>query len=517
MKLSLAIIKKELEKCCDICDFQVDEKALYLGRPLFYASGQKFQSCKLYIVRQEQTGGDIAAEKDAACFFIGKPPLYLARRMREYLVLCETTDLFWLLNQITVLFDRYDNWESGMRCLTQKAMTVSDIRKFLECSSSVFENGLSVMDANYRIVAEDDVNIRFGNYPVQTVRENKQDLPREIVNEFKFGDLYQKILNETNVFFYSDDVLPHRCLCKNIFLDQTFCYRLIVTECVRPFEKTDEILLEYCAEQFRKGIENTERLQAGRYPELVLLLRKMIETGTVERLALESEIGKPGWKTDDTYRMVYVYAGSRDLLMSSLDYQCRELMRIFRESLFFLYQSAIIGVLNVTRFPMPEEVMHEFAVNVRENDFRAGFSNYFQDLFRIRDYYKQAYLAYSIGIQERPMHWIHKFSDVTFGYMLKKMTEDFGAQELFSPVYQRLRRYDEENRTEYVHTLQVYLEQDKNVVQTAEKLYVHRATVIYRLRRICEIGRTDLKNKEELLHLGLTFTMLKGVSGDGSR
>ena len=106
------------------------------------------------------------------------------------------------------------------------------------------------------------------------------------------------------------------------------------------------------------------------------------------------------------------------------------------------------------------------------------------------------------------MHWIHAFSDVTFGYILNKMTEDFSAKELVSPVFLRLKQYDDNNGTEYIRTLETYLENNMNVVQTANQLFVHRATVIYRIKRICEIGHTDLKDKQELLHLGITFTLL---------
>ena len=38
-------------------------------------------------------------------------------------------------------------------------------------------------------------------------------------------------------------------------------------------------------------------------------------------------------------------------------------------------------------------------------------------------------------------------------------------------------------------------------------MYIHRATINYRLKRICEIGQTELTDSKELLHLYLTFYM----------
>ena len=72
-------------------------------------------------------------------------------------------------------------------------------------------------------------------------------------------------------------------------------------------------------------------------------------------------------------------------------------------------------------------------------------------------------------------------------------------------MYLRLKDHDRQNRTEYLKTLEEYLLHNGNAVQTAAALFTHRATIIYRIKRICEIGHTDLKKPDELLHLTLSF------------
>jgi len=56
-------------------------------------------------------------------------------------------------------------------------------------------------------------------------------------------------------------------------------------------------------------------------------------------------------------------------------------------------------------------------------------------------------------------------------------------------------------------TLQSYIKNNLNAVQTVKKLFIHRSTMIYRLERIKEIGRTDLKNTDELLHIQLSLRL----------
>ncbi len=511
MKISLEIIRNRIENAFKIKEFSTLDTSMTLTHVAFYDGEKALLPDRLYIVRKELLKKEPAVGREASLVLIGERIPTRWKKSDNYLVLMEDTNPFSLMNLIVRVFDRFCQWEAELLLLTGKEMLTTDFHRMLEVSSSIFENGLSIMDGNYKIVAEDETNLRYGNYPAQFVKENKQDIPSRIISEFKFNEDYQNIQTVSGVFLYEDDVLPHRCLCKNIFRGREFLFRLIVTECVREFRPDDEILLDYFSRLFLRGIEQSNLLSSGGQEKLIGILTETIDTGLVSRSALREEMQKLSWDIEDCYRMLYVQVSEQDLYLSALEYQCRELMRIFSDSLAFVYEDVLVCVLHDIEGARLEQMLSTFTLYVRENNFRAGFSNTFSGLYKIHDYYQQSVLALTLGMKKRPMQWIHFFQEVTFDYIRKKMTEDFAPEELVSPVYQRLLEYDSKKGTEYVRTLQVYLENNKNVVQTANQLFVHRATIIYRLKRISEIGRTDLENKRELLHLGLTFTLLEDL------
>jgi DNA-binding PucR family transcriptional regulator len=62
--------------------------------------------------------------------------------------------------------------------------------------------------------------------------------------------------------------------------------------------------------------------------------------------------------------------------------------------------------------------------------------------------------------------------------------------------------------TEYLDTLQLYLENQCNASQTASSLNIHRSTMLYRLGKIQEILQSDLRDPEEILHLMLSFRLV---------
>ena len=63
-----------------------------------------------------------------------------------------------------------------------------------------------------------------------------------------------------------------------------------------------------------------------------------------------------------------------------------------------------------------------------------------------------------------------------------------------------LKKHDEENQTQYMETLRVYLEQHLSATQAARELFIHRSTFLYRLDRIREILQSDLDDPEEIFY-----------------
>ncbi len=63
----------------------------------------------------------------------------------------------------------------------------------------------------------------------------------------------------------------------------------------------------------------------------------------------------------------------------------------------------------------------------------------------------------------------------------------------------------QENARELIHTLEIYFAHNGNVCQTAEALFVHRNTLMYRLERIATILNLDLEKPETRLALQLAL------------
>lgn len=99
--------------------------------------------------------------------------------------------------------------------------------------------------------------------------------------------------------------------------------------------------------------------------------------------------------------------------------------------------------------------------------------------------------------------------DYALAFLTSKISSSIDAENLLHPAIAKLARYDQVNQSNLLHTLEVYLEHDRNAQRCANLLYLHRNSLQYRVRRIQEIAGIDLDDPDERSYLRLSFLLCK--------
>jgi len=68
-----------------------------------------------------------------------------------------------------------------------------------------------------------------------------------------------------------------------------------------------------------------------------------------------------------------------------------------------------------------------------------------------------------------------------------------------------LNEYDRDNKSDFYKTLQVFILNDRNLVKSAELLYIHRNTLVYRINRIIDLTGINLNSNDEKKQLLLSY------------
>jgi purine catabolism regulator len=97
------------------------------------------------------------------------------------------------------------------------------------------------------------------------------------------------------------------------------------------------------------------------------------------------------------------------------------------------------------------------------------------------------------------------FGDLGVYRLLCNLQADDELKEFFSQTLAPLIQYDANHSAELVSTLEAYFSHQGNVSQTAESLYLHRNSLLYRLERISVITGLDLSDADDCFSLQLAL------------
>ena len=78
-----------------------------------------------------------------------------------------------------------------------------------------------------------------------------------------------------------------------------------------------------------------------------------------------------------------------------------------------------------------------------------------------------------------------------------------------SPIITAVRHYDQKHSTDLFYTLDVYIKILCSTTETANKLHIHRNSLLYRINKIEEITHSSLKEYNTFMHLLISFYMME--------
>ncbi len=138
-----------------------------------------------------------------------------------------------------------------------------------------------------------------------------------------------------------------------------------------------------------------------------------------------------------------------------------------------------------------------------------GISNEFEKETELPAGYQQAFQAAVLGREHYGENRIVFYDRVWFFAKLKQLGEEEGAKDICCKFLEPVTDYDRAHNTELVKTLRYLLENNGNTKNAADKLYVHKNTVLQRREKIVELLGLSPFEMPHLLNFLIIFDMMK--------
>lgn len=143
-----------------------------------------------------------------------------------------------------------------------------------------------------------------------------------------------------------------------------------------------------------------------------------------------------------------------------------------------------------------------------------GVGRAYQGARYIKQSYEEALTAVHIGRMIKGGASTTFFEDLGPYRFLYEMKDSISMQNYCQDVLGDLLAYDKHNNTELVKTLYYYFRNNCNLRLTSESLYIHKNSVIYRMKKIEELTGLSMDKAEDRFNLQLALTVGQVVNRD---
>lgn len=340
-------------------------------------------------------------------------------------------------------------------------------------------------------------------YPPDDVRDRMQ---AQLNEHSEWMKTFEKIADP--IPFISHNPAFHRrhLICKAFWNDR-FIGTLMFPEMDKPLEGLDYELIRMLADTCAvAGVLELEAPVLDQKRPAVYLFNDLIADRIPNAAALEKRLAGSSLTRFFPYRVIHVYSAEYEndtRFQSVMTAQLRprpEVDWIFRaEGRVFL----------LCRGEQLKPELKDYLIELHHQyGFLYGVSDSGQDLWKLKWMVQEAAATTRFAVYAERKKIIHEYDDVKF-YAVADLADKEHWQNYLTVSFKQILDYDEKNGTEYLKTIQCYLVNDANIQKASEAMFMHKNTLIYRMKRIRELFGVDLEVNKDLIKLYFSFAVYK--------
>ena len=471
-----------------------------------YRQSPSPQKGYIYLVESKNVTEHFATYHEMHFIVVGEVDPKLFSASASLVVLADQTDPIDVFDYTLQVFSEYETWDLSL----QRAVSSEDpLNDMLRASLEIFKNPIFIHDNDFYILACPKYVEGMTSWETDP-RTGRNMVPLSVINDLKIDTEYMNTLKTRHVDMFSASQRGYRILYNNLWNDSHCDGRICVNEIQSLIKPGHYIALEYLSKMILSCLirRNAFRMSMGH--DIEHICKQILQGELTDEREIRRLLRFLNWNAEDNY------------LVLKLGTEHAEMDHRFTTSAFgyiesqvtgshsFFYDEGIIAIVNLTASQStPSQIVSDLSVLVREGLFKIGVSNPTDSFFNLPEAYTQASVALKYGSNSDSMIWCYHFHDYVLDYMFDKICSDLPYDFICAKQIKTLQKYDEQHNTKLNETLETYLRLERNVVQTAKSLYIHRSTLFYRLERIQKLINIDLNNPKSRLYLEISYHMNK--------
>lgn len=458
----------------------------------------------VYLIHAEDWKPEYGDHSDCGFVILGRIPLEDVPKKTSSIQILGECSIFRILDVLQSLFVLFDEWNQKLQIAlnSQKPLDV-----IIYASEKIFRNPMFIHDHYFYVLAHSD-QLENADIWETDLRTGMEVVRHGIRNDFQLDREYLEGLSERQAVLFSANQRGYQILYRNLYSSQRYIGRVLVDEIRSVIQPGDYDVMEYLADFIQETIKTKGLAKGGYDDQLDQDIRQLLIGQLKDNQALLRMMVQRGWRQDDRYRCMKLVPNQTEAFLVSNTAVVDQLHVLLPDCYSLIHEDSVVVIVNLTRIDKAiNEIVAGLAVFLRDNLIKLGISSEFNGFFQLRSGFRQASIALEQGRRCGSMYWYQYFENYIMEYVAETMTTDMPLEMLISDSLNVLKDYDADNNTELYRTLKIYLRLERNLLQTAKQLFIHRSTLSYRIERIQNLTGVDLNDAGERLKLLFSFAL----------
>lgn len=509
MKVNLHIIARDLHQLEVASDLSRSPYEMNIGFAVVVdsdiAPGQ-LKSDRLYIMRAKDVRDAVVTSTvPLSILCIGEPPdIAFGMKRHDIAWTTHNVSLAKAGNLVNELIALYTSWIDGIhRALSSN----QPLRTVGVLSEEILDGPIWMWDCQYQTIFHVMSENRYDLPEQYKLHNDNEPFPIEELNAI--NDTFRALQSERYPYLLPP-MFGYYSLCYNLYSAGRFT-GTISLDCVNKEATTrEQALLKLLGDAISQNL--SWQTHVGKHVSFAMraLTDQLLQGKQVSTSKLCTSLGKRGWSIDDTYICFATQADEGivypdGFLIPIGERVCDKI----RETIFSISEGSLVFIANTETLSEAEVggLAQAISERLKWEKMRAsvGASTLFSNYENLYFFKKQAEEAIILGMRQDRAARVFKFENYITQAIAMRCTAGSIPETLAPPTLLRLQAYDKENDTDLVTVLRAYLDNNLSANKTAQDLYIHRNTLLGRLKKIEEIGRVNLEdnNARFLLHFAL--------------
>lgn len=403
-----------------------------------------------------------------------------------------------LQKEIELLFEeekKYNHYHSKLYKLLYQD---TGLQQIMDMGYEMLGNPLLLEDVGKRIIARTADTV-----PGNTV--NPTNPPK--ADKKELSD-WQESLSSKRPFVFKDADGTPRLVAK-VFIENNLIAYLSIISSVKAFESNDMELLELLCKIISLEMQKNKYKYYFKQYSYEYIIHDLIEGRVDDGQPVSRMLEEREMDLKDSLYLLTLSSAHNQTLNNEILKLRYKLEALIDDSKSIAYNDNILLLIGKnTNETLTVDDLEKLRGFFKENAIYGGLSLKFSNIKNIKKYYLQTLNAIELGLHLNKSQYLFLFGDYLFYHMLTICKQQEDLLNFCHPSVLLLMEYDKKNKTDFLQTIYEYIKHKGNHKDTADALHIYHSTLVYRMKKIKEIIRSELDN-DYIFQLELSFKILE--------